>query len=905
MRVLIGVHRRLSMDRKWREATRAFALVAVAMTTGCAGTIFVDISPNAPSGFSSGGLTYALTGADAGLYAVSLDAGLWSSPTSRIWTQLRGPRYALSVAVDPADPTHLAVGERNGDAREVRLNEAGVWESFDTGITWSYTLNPLVLPDPSTGTVPCSSQVVPSVIFTKNSTLVAGTACGIARKAKGAASFTAATAPAGTGFVSALVASQTKVWARTLDGRLLVSVDDGKTFAAATSKPLPSGVGFGARGDDFSLAASDDAAAMSGCCASGGPGPVNGHLANEMIIYNVGADSWTVEPILDASGTSTTEGVYVGGRRFMRSFNTGTGVRFFFCNAQAVWEVDLAGTHTLIASSGVDIPAPSNANFAGGIHSDLWDFALDPAGQIMWIASDGGVYETRSDGTGWKSAVTRLHTQHVQTLDVVLAPGATQVAYTTQDNDAWFGMEASWNTTGQLGDANWSDADAGNPAQSFFGRGLRSFVIQSLDGISPTFNWRATPSILTDPSQPAGPLFLQFIQSVKGEAGVPLDAVMLLNRPVLDASNPPRPIVPAPALAGLAQSGGPWLLRNRSWASEPDFYRAVAVGNWSAELTDLPAGTDRVFVSGGHAFPHYFALVRESSGLSLFERKQIPILGVPPAWVRVLSGAIEWSNHCSFYQGWYGPVFVNPYDASKVFLLTSGGVKVSHRDSQGNLVFADDVVLTNLITASNSFPIEREFCGGNPSQVPIASRTLGTSTLAHVAFFRGAPNRTVVASPFTGGFYDNGDGIWRGFSNLLPRAPLWAVRLDDSNAYFGFAGRSVGRVTDPGDAARATYFEPDRGFLPRLGGGLSIVAKLLVSDGTVAAGETVSLRIIAPDGTMRHFVPSLKLDSDGRVLVPPATPGAGLVLQPGFVIHIHFEGDEQRGLAASEIHFVY
>jgi hypothetical protein len=68
-------------------------------------------------GSSSGGLTYALAGDDGALYPVSLDAGFWRSPTSRVWSQLKGPRYALSVAVDPADPSHLAVGERDGVVR--------------------------------------------------------------------------------------------------------------------------------------------------------------------------------------------------------------------------------------------------------------------------------------------------------------------------------------------------------------------------------------------------------------------------------------------------------------------------------------------------------------------------------------------------------------------------------------------------------------------------------------------------------------------------------------------------------------------------------------------------------------------------------------------------------------------
>jgi hypothetical protein len=152
--------------------------------------------------------------------AVSLNAGLWQRTVSksgqRSWQQLKGPRYALSIAVDASNPWHLAVGERNSDAQEVRLNEAGLWESYDKGATWTYSFNPLQLQDPASAPgTPCPSQAIPSLVFSSGSSLIAATGCGIVRRDKNGGTFSPAVLPAqlrgGQSIVASLRSSDGKV----------------------------------------------------------------------------------------------------------------------------------------------------------------------------------------------------------------------------------------------------------------------------------------------------------------------------------------------------------------------------------------------------------------------------------------------------------------------------------------------------------------------------------------------------------------------------------------------------------------------------------------------------------------------------------------------------------------------
>ena len=334
-------------------------ILIVSCIMGCSSS-FTDISPDMTDP-TTGGLTIALAGSNASLFAVSLNAGIWHSNASesgsRLWKQAAEPRYTHCVAVDPAQPSHVVAGDKEGDAQEPRLNEAGLYESFDGGNSFTYAWNPMEMP--GNGLYGhCASQVVQAVAFSAKSSIIVATPCGIARRQKGTADFIASTLPANTGNLTNLVASESKIWARTEDGLLLVSTDDGISFHAATQQALPAGTLFFwlDRGDAYSLAASDKFATMSACCITGGPDPVKEKHANELLIYDVDKDAWRFESFLDASGNTSTEGVYLGGRRFVRSFQTNTGIRFFFCNGQNVWECDLAGKHTLIATSGVDAP---------------------------------------------------------------------------------------------------------------------------------------------------------------------------------------------------------------------------------------------------------------------------------------------------------------------------------------------------------------------------------------------------------------------------------------------------------------------------------------------------------------------------------------------------------------------
>ena len=227
---------------------------------------------------------------------------------------------------------------------------------------------------------------------------------------------------------------------------------------------------------------------------------------------------------------------------------------------------------------------------------------------------------------------------------------------------------------------------------------------------------------------------------------------------------------------------------------------------------------------------------------------------------------------------------------------------VSHRDVYGNLVFENDAVLTNLITASSTYPVISQFCGGNSSDVVMAYRVLGANTLGHVAFFRDDSGKTIVSSPYTGVFYDSGDHIWRSFAGILPQGNVWAARLDKDYAYIGFAGRSIGLVKNPGSAPRATYFVREEVMKPQLGGELAIVAKLMASDGSVVTREQVAVSITGipgPTGDYTTAISNLNLDPQGQVVLPT------FAVAPGAVVHIHFAGDEKNSLAPSEIHFAH
>jgi hypothetical protein len=497
------------------------------------------------------------------------------------------------------------------------------------------------------------------------------------------------------------------------------------------------------------------------------------------------------------------------------------------------------------------------------IHTDLWDAHVDSDAPLtLWVASDGGVY--RSDGAlnvpfpGTPPYVHQnqgLHTHHAHTLTVASGSrvGRARLAYSTADNDAWvFSSSSSWQTPNVFGDANWTDGDAANGAAAILSRNkevpwLTGFG-HNLPNGSP---WRQFV-INTDQSFESGPFryILQFIQTLNGESPIfpHLDAVLMQRRP----------------LAQPDPKGELVLVRNRQFALNPEFTMAN-LNNWSVELNNLPPGTRGFWVAGGHAHPSYYLYADDSGTLKLFKRTGT----LPPpnqtSWQPLnVSGLLDGAFH--------GPAYVNPYDPSRLLVLTDTGTKMS---SDGGFSFQDAPVINSLITGSGRFPLTGSFAGGNNAHVVIGGKT-SLATLVDVAFSREHPEEMLIASPFTGVFYSSGDGHWRDLSAYLPqpRTPVSAVGMDCEAAYVAMEGRSVVRIRGYRDAPLAGYFLPVAA--PTVG---SRLATLLVSPEQPVAAAAVQLEITTPAGAV-VFTGNLRTDARGALLLPNIADGT-------YVAHLH------------------
>jgi len=897
---------RKRLGRLGRCAGFAADLLAVTIAFGCSQPTLIDISPNAPtSGWSSAGLTYALAGNDAALYAVSLNAGIWKSNSvngQRKWSQLQNsPPNAISIAMDPNNASHLVVGERNGDASNQLFNVSGVWESFDGGDHWAYAYNPF--------SIPCASQAVPSVAFSRISTLFISTACGIGRRTSSAKQFDFHETPSGISLVTAIVPSQHKIWARTAEGILLVSTDDGLTWRLTA--PGPASVNFPKRGDDHSLAAFDDAAFMVACCV-----PNASSSASGLLIYQAATDSWNIQGVNEENDGPTLDGTGCGGRRFVRSFISDLHGSFdlalFFGNAQGVFRLTPTGKSwtwqtfnaALVAGAGCGENQPMDSRFKGPIHNDLWDTLYDPTGGIpvLWLSGDGGVFENRLNGWSWQ--VDGFHTLHAQGLNVMYQKDATRLAFATPDNDGWFFNGSTWQASGCCGDGNWSDADTGNPTYVLLAR--TPFQCPPSNPTCPNAKLQAIDLSGTSQGPPltlsrdcsSGALFLQFIQTLKNEPNTPLDAVMLVRAPVRDCNG-------NPVTGPWGNSQGPVLLRNTQWTTSPDVTKGSGYQNWRVEATGLPTGTQAFWVSNGHTRPVYYVSSRERSGLVLYKYIFLDKAGAW-AWQPIFTGLLDTNpiQPCGAPYEWYGPVFVNPYDPNRIVILATDGVRAS---SDGGATFVQDPVLTALITASGTYPMTRDYCprvdlDGGTHSLPIATRALTFATLGHVAFLRENPKVRVASSPFTGVFMDQGDGLWHSLAPYLPQpAHVAAAAIDNKDPVFvAFEGRSVVRIDDPYDAPLASYFQvftgPNRPPVPQLGGQLVALAKLLGADSVALTNQGVSVEITGPDGTLRYSASS-PTDSSGRVLI------GVLAAHTGDMVRLQFAGT--NAAAGSEVRFIY
>lgn len=722
-----------------------------------------DISPDLANGnhnhrYSTAGLTRALAGDQGILYAVSMNAGVWKSFAGGPWIQLPfSPPKAYSIAVDPNNPAHLAVGERNGDARTITLNESGVWESWDTGNTWAYIFNPLTEAACSSA----QSQAIPAVAFSRRSTLFIATACGIGRKEVMEATFTFVPTAKGLGLVKALAASESKLWALTSSPSLFVSSDDGGHWDPTASIPLTATLQFNGpagwgRGDDYSLAAFDSQAFL----IAGEQKPDKSQNYTTVLTYQASTSQWTSQRVLDDLDGSGT-----GGRRFVKSFilgsqgEIGRDLQLFVSTAQAVyWANGQQGT-----------TGPFNwvklaATPAGGgrdLHDDMWDFHLAPNGKTAWIAGDGGVFENTFDLIqGWGTRNQGLHTHHVHDITVLQTGGVTRLAYASADNDAWYkdGTQ-DWKVADCCGDASWTAGDARGPALALLVRHAQMAVLTDFNSVNPI----KLSNLKME--EFGAPLLLQVNQTLPAESPNPLlDVVRLENRP--------NDVYPT--------CGTPILLRTTTFSRNPspylqDNFDALNNPAWFVEADCLPAESSAFWVAGGHSAPQYYVY---GNG-QLFKRTGS---GIPSTWQPLsVQNVLERSQ--------YGPAFVNPYDPNHLFLLTADGIKVS---VDGGQSFRTDDVLTALVTDSGKFPLQAGFTGGNGTDILQASNGSPMGTLSHMAFDSNTPHAVVAASPYTGVFYSKGDGVWR--SLWSPHTSVSSVGIDAGSIYVATEGRGVVRI---------------------------------------------------------------------------------------------------------------
>ena len=382
------------------------------------------------------------------------------------------------------------------------------------------------------------------------------------------------------------------------------------------------------------------------------------------------------------------------------------------------------------------------------------------------------------------------------------------------------------------------------------------------------------------------PLFwFQLVQTMTGDVKqVDLDAVMLVGRPLPGESCPTAPatckVVTGGKLAGLGTGTGPALIRNRQFEKHPQVN--ATWNDWTVEAGNLPAGTFKFWVAGGHTSPVYYLLSNDTDAsgnptIALYRRKS------DFSWESVLQGIPNIGAGSP-----YGPVYVNPYSAVELWVIQKDGVYWSK--DQGSTWHVDPV-LTALVTASGRYSLTAVV--GDPNSFDantnlyFGARAFSMNPLADLRFARSNPSIRVAAGAETGVFYDRGDGIWRDLTPTLPRplSVVSGVATDGSSVYVSLEGRSVVKIDTPGDAPPASYFVVDSK------GTSGVVAKLMRADGTAIAGAKVKLAMI--DASARAQLPYTETTGSGGEVGTPA-PVSTI---PGGAIYVDFAGDKNSGPA--------
>jgi hypothetical protein len=244
------------------------------------------------------------------------------------------------------------------------------------------------------------------------------------------------------------------------------------------------------------------------------------------------------------------------------------------------------------------------------------------------------------------------------------------------------------------------------------------------------------------------------------------------------------------------------ILRNQQFLANSDIGYSKGK-DWQIVANNLPEGTYRFWVSNGHSKTVLFVLALQSGQQKLY-RSASPIRRSqsiqPTQWpqLNVQGNLLEpepFPDSQILTGATLGPVFVNPYNPTQLYVLTTLGVMYSNT---GGFDFSLDQSLTNLLNGNGTYKMTGNFTGDFSSHVDFDNSYVSASmgTLSALSFNRQKPNERVAASPFTGVFYSAGNSVWTDLSGYLPtpRTSISDVAIVGDDLYIATEGRGLLRM---------------------------------------------------------------------------------------------------------------
>jgi|GEM_PF-2538954 len=944
-----------------RTFTSIVACSVPLLAAGCSGCVatYRDVGPdfddarNEDWRGSSAGLIYQLAGDRNTLYAVSLNAGIWRRKSGERWHQLsQSSPLTTSLAVDPTNPRHLVSGDRNNagtdsDPANYDLSLSGLWESTDAGDTWQLVYSPLTRVADASAPAYCvniQSQSIAAVVVTPVGTVLAGTPCGIARRATGASTYDFPPIPAGLAAITAFAVARISsvpaasgaargsrpttsnlIWAlaRNVPGTVLTllwSDTDGSTWNAVALQSPVNGYGVPqatgeemARGDDFSLAAFGDSVAMVFK-----PTPDQENKTG-IVYYNRSTRTFSAH-LVEAGN----DGTGWGGRRSIRAipihspYSIGDGVRIVLNTAQGVFDGEGINRSGMVKWRKQITAHCRDCQDPDPMHADIWDVLPASDNDDLWVATDGGIY-AKSDTLGSFNA--GLFTQHIHTLSLIEAPlglGGPRLDYATSDNDAWFSPgpmpgspAAVWRSYTVLGDANWTAADRGNSRISLEVRdGLSADITDFGDGPPNGSSHVGGDNFLLSCRQTAGnpgacsdadvlPRNFRVVQtgsrSLPYRTGGLLDVVWLTSLPLQYKNGDTVTNLSSGVLSDQVKTASsPVLLRNSALAVQPDINTSQFKG-WSLESGSVPTSASRVWVSvenGHHPWEavYYVCVCDHVATAHLFKQKTrsapwepvVVKIDQPSGSVITRDILPAWEDAKKTVRGTTGPVWVDPINPNRLVVLTTVGVVISN---DGGASWTEDRTLTLLLTNSWQYPFATGYPAGSDLGVVLGTRGLRFMYASDVAFGWG-DDQLAVASPFTGVYVRGGvNQPWLDLTQALPRplATVSSLAFWGRELYVATEGRSLVQTIHSYDARMGAVF--DRTVSPRTG---ARTIRLLRSDGAAVANSRVSLTTITQNGVLQAS--ALTSTAMGEVVLPSGLP-------VGTRIFLRYAGDSSAAPA--------